>query len=249
MVFSCARQQGLPAVLVREGFPQAKGGYHRRKPPIPAPLGEFNTAAAAVFVHIRGLSVFFAQVDCTTLRQSAQVIGFFYLAGYGTRKVPNFFTQENSMSSKSSIDEQSVRERLEFILQEIHENEDPDELNAYRAMFRKNVSLFHRSYVAAYLLKNMKGVFKSSPKKSLRGDLVTLFIGIGKSRRVFPKDLIGLILDTTSVKKENIGAIKILENYSFVEVAPEDAENLIGTLNGMTYRGRTLNVNYAKKKD
>lgn len=153
------------------------------------------------------------------------------------------------MSEKITLDETEVAQRLEAILEDIHENENPEELNAYRALFRKHVSFFHRSYVAAYLIKNMKGGPRPAPRKSNRTDLVSLFVGIGKSRRVYPKDLVGLVLDTTTAKKDDIGTIKILENYSFIEVAPEQADSIISTLNGMTYRGRTLNVNYAKKKD
>lgn len=153
------------------------------------------------------------------------------------------------MSGKHALEEAAVFEQLEGILQDIHENENPDVLNAYRALFRKKVSVFHRSYVAAYLLKNMNPGFKPPAKKTERVDLVSLFVGIGKSRRVYPKDLVGLILDTTAARKEDIGSIKILDNYSFVEVAPEKADSIISTLNGMTYRGRTLNVNFAKKRD
>jgi len=161
-----------------------------------------------------------------------------------------FGPRGEDMSKKDfAIDKNNIQEKLELIIREIHDNEDPEELNLYRAMFRKHVSLFRRGYVAAYLLKYMQGGVRPSVRKSTITDLVTPFIGIGKSRRVYPKDLVGLILDTTSAQKEDIGIIKILDNYSFVEVAPEHGENIINTLNGMTYRGRTLNVNFAKKKD
>jgi ATP-dependent RNA helicase DeaD len=152
--------------------------------------------------------------------------------------------------SRKDIDTELLKERLGEILQEIHDSEDPEELNLYRSIFKKHVSMFRRSYVTAYLMKYyLAGAPKSSPKKSSRTDLVSLFVGIGKSRRVYPKDLVGLILDTTPAKKDDIGVIKILDNYSFVEIAPEKADAIIQNLNGMTYRGRTLNVNYAKKKD
>lgn len=151
---------------------------------------------------------------------------------------------------KYEIDNDTLKNRLAEILQEIHDSEDPEELNQYKSLFKKHVSLFRRSYVTAYLMKYyLAGAPKSAPKKSTRTDLVSLFVGIGKSRRVYPKDLVGLILDTTPAKKDDIGIIKILDNYSFVEIAPEKADEIIRNLNGMTYRGRTLNVNYAKKKD
>ncbi|WP_037546129.1 DbpA RNA binding domain-containing protein [Spirochaeta lutea] len=152
------------------------------------------------------------------------------------------------MSKNASINEDALQAQLEGIIRDIQENEDPEEMNAYRAAFRKNVSFFNRSYVAAYLLKYAKGQ-RPSPRKSTRTDLVTLFVGIGKSRRVFPRDLVGLILEHCGGNKDDIGNIKILDNYSFVDIAPQYAEEIIAALNGTSYRGRNLNVNYAKKKD
>jgi hypothetical protein len=153
------------------------------------------------------------------------------------------------MSSREKINEDALKAQLEAIVKDIQENEDPEEMNAIRAVFRKNVSFFHRSYVAAYMLKYLKGHRPAPSRKTSRTDLVTLFVGIGKSRRVYPRDLVGLILEHCKGNKEDIGNIKILDNYSFVDIAPEYADAVISAINGITYRGRTLNVNFAKKKD
>jgi hypothetical protein len=77
-----------------------------------------------------------------------------------------------------------------------------------------------------------------------------LFISIGRNRRVFPREILGLIGSKTSVPREDIGSIRILDNYSFVQVRDSAAEQIIEALNGVVFRGRTLTVNYAKlKKD
>jgi len=73
-----------------------------------------------------------------------------------------------------------------------------------------------------------------------------LFFSVGRSRRVFPREILGIINSKTAISKEDIGAIRILDNYSFVQVRDSVAEKIIEALNGMNFRGRTLTVNYAK---
>jgi hypothetical protein len=73
-----------------------------------------------------------------------------------------------------------------------------------------------------------------------------LFFSVGRSRRVYPREILGLINAKTAIAREDIGAIRILDNYSFVQVRDIVAEKIIEALNGVTFRGRTLAVNYAK---
>jgi len=75
-----------------------------------------------------------------------------------------------------------------------------------------------------------------------------LFISIGKNRRLFPREVITLIMSKTSTPREDIGIIRILDNYSFVQVRDEKADEIITALTGLRFRGRTLTVNYAKPK-
>ena len=75
-----------------------------------------------------------------------------------------------------------------------------------------------------------------------------LFISIGKNRRLFPREVITLIMSKTSAAREDIGIIRILDNYSFVQVKDTKADEIIEKLTGHRFRGRTLTVNYAKPK-
>jgi hypothetical protein len=75
-----------------------------------------------------------------------------------------------------------------------------------------------------------------------------LFISIGKNRRLYPREVITLIMSKTAVSREDIGVIRILDNYSFVQVRDTKADEIIKALNGIRFRGRTLTVNYAKPK-
>ncbi|MFW6364272.1 MAG: DbpA RNA binding domain-containing protein [Spirochaeta sp.] len=77
----------------------------------------------------------------------------------------------------------------------------------------------------------------------------TIFISIGKNRRVFPRDLIGLFSSVDGVNPEKIGDIRILDNYSFVTIDPEIAPAVITALHNSDFRGRKLTVNFARKKN
>ncbi|MCL2879443.1 MAG: DbpA RNA binding domain-containing protein [Treponema sp.] len=79
-------------------------------------------------------------------------------------------------------------------------------------------------------------------------DSKRIFISIGRNRRVFPREILGLIISKTGASRDDIGAIRILENYSFVQVRDTIAEKIIEVLNGCVFRGRTLTVNFAKTR-
>jgi hypothetical protein len=79
-------------------------------------------------------------------------------------------------------------------------------------------------------------------------DGVSLFVSIGRNRKVYPKDLIHLFANTGKVDRNLIGDIKILDNYSFITINRKASETAIDNLDGIDYRGRKLTVNFAKKK-
>ena len=77
----------------------------------------------------------------------------------------------------------------------------------------------------------------------------TIFIGIGRNRRVFPRDLLGLLVSVAGLDRERVGEIRVFTSYSFVQLYTEDCEKTIAALNGYDYRGRKLSVSYSRKAD
>jgi hypothetical protein len=193
------------------------------------------------------------------------------------------------MSVTPVINEEKVKSLLDTLLKNIQTEADPYLLNQYRALIRKNVSFFQRSYLAAYLLmlqdrpqgrqrrsggdkfrgrpnfRNNSAVNAAEPGEG--GDSARqgqrqapasmalpeeessrLFINIGRNRRVFPREILGLIGAKTSIAKEDIGLITIMNNYSFVQVRNSVAAELMDALNGVSFRGKTLTVNYARPR-
>ncbi len=168
-----------------------------------------------------------------------------------------------------NIDEKKIKAFLNDVMDEIGAYSDVTELNELRSLFRKNVPLSKRAYVAAFLIKQLQS--GSSSFHSQRGDArqhskyprtparpriilapevsTSLFVGIGRRRRIFPKDLITLLMQTAEIERERIGEIRILDNYSFVQVMEEDAEMIIEKVNNTMFRGRPLAVSHSYKTE
>ncbi len=77
----------------------------------------------------------------------------------------------------------------------------------------------------------------------------TIFISIGRNRRVYPRDLVGLLVSVAGLDRDRIGDIRVLANYSFVQLFKDDTDKAIAALNGYDYRGRKLAVSFSRQKD
>ncbi|MDR1211188.1 MAG: DbpA RNA binding domain-containing protein [Spirochaetaceae bacterium] len=178
----------------------------------------------------------------------------------------------------SRIDKEKLTAYIKDLVEKIHTEADVGLLNAYRSAFRKGTSFFNRSYVAAYLLMQSEaargGKFRasrSSGASSARSpgalfqkgkdqgkndegrvslpeeESARLFISIGRNRRVYPREILSLITGA-GASRDDVGTIRILDNYSFVQVRNTAADSIIDALHGKTFRGRTLTVNYARNR-
>jgi hypothetical protein len=140
------------------------------------------------------------------------------------------------------FDPESTAQQLRDIVRRIHEEEDPTEMNQYKRFIKKHVSIFARGYFTAYLFKQLVG---GSAAPSSRA---SIFVSAGRNRRVHARDLMTLFTSADGVTRDDIGQIKVLDNYSFVEVDGSKAKCAIDSLNGTEFRGRKLTVNYARRK-
>ena len=87
------------------------------------------------------------------------------------------------------------------------------------------------------------------PRRSLPEDeAATLFVSAGRNRRAYARELLALIVQESGVDKEDIGELRILDNFSFIQVRKGIADEIISSLDGKDFRGRPLSVSYAKPK-
>jgi hypothetical protein len=96
-----------------------------------------------------------------------------------------------------------------------------------------------------------RGEPRGEARAEARGGSVfaQLFVSIGRNRRVFARDLNALFTETLSLAPGDIGGVRVFEKYSFVDIVPARAEEAIAKLSGTELKGRTITVNYAKKKE
>jgi len=178
----------------------------------------------------------------------------------------------------AQFDKEKAEKKLKVILERMQSDTDAALLKEYHKIYKKEFSLFKRSWAAAWLFMNYdlnetssahdsgknrvqqenKTEKHEKTDKCASADIEAvlpeeeskrLFISIGKNRRLYPRELITFISSKTSAAKEDIGIIRILDNYSFVQVRDTKADEIIEALNGIRFRGRTLTVNFAKLKN
>ncbi len=82
-----------------------------------------------------------------------------------------------------------------------------------------------------------------------RSGLIQLFVSIGRNRRVFPRDLKDFFMDRLKLRSDEIGSVRVFDKYSFVEISSARAEEAISRLSSTDFKGKTITVNYAKKKE
>lgn len=163
-------------------------------------------------------------------------------------------SQENLNMKKPEklVDQAEIETNIKNFVKNIVENEDPDLLNMYKTLFKKYTPLSKRGYMSAYLLKAAcSGIapLKTAQKRSIDPDKTTLFISVGKNRRVFPKDIARLFQSRLDLEPSDIGMIKVLESYSFMDIAKDHADRAIELLNGEEFKGRKITVNHARKRN
>lgn len=166
------------------------------------------------------------------------------------REKENLHRDKNSSrESKMTEDEEKrAKIKIEEIIGIIKEGEDPLILKDYKKLIRKYVPFHIRGYFLAFLFKNLVQGRSAKQNKSI-GNMQTVFINIGKTRRVYPKDLLLFFQKSLSLANDQIGSIKVLANYSFVDLDKKVAAEAVEHLDGKTFRGKKIIVNFARKKE
>jgi len=87
------------------------------------------------------------------------------------------------------------------------------------------------------------------PARESGAQFTQLFVNAGRNRRVYARDLTALFQERLGLSAGEIGAVRVFDKYSFVEVAAARAAEAVQRLSGVELRGRPLNVEVAKRKE
>ena len=175
----------------------------------------------------------------------------FLAALISEQEAENLNTLQESIQMKAEHqafpqNEEILKGKLQSIVDHIKHEEDPEILNRYKKIIKKSVPFHMRAYLSAYLFKIS---MEDRRQKTLAPEHQTLFISVGKNRKVFPRDLIRLFKKHLEMKSGDIGNIKVLDNYSFVDIPKDLAPKAIEKMDGIEFRGRNITVNFARKKN
>ena len=72
--------------------------------------------------------------------------------------------------------------------------------------------------------------------------------GVGRMHNVAPKDIVGAIAGETGIPGKAIGAIRILDTYSFVEIPREHAQEVYTIMKERTIRNQPTGIEPASGK-
>jgi ATP-dependent RNA helicase DeaD len=78
-------------------------------------------------------------------------------------------------------------------------------------------------------------------------EMTKLWIGLGRSQRIGPGDLVGAIANEARINSREIGAIDIADNFSLVEVSSALAANVVSAMRGKTIRGNKVSIRIDRK--
>ena len=196
--------------------------------------------------------------------------------------------------------------KIQMIASKIRIDSNPEELETFKKLIRKNVPLFDRRNFTAYLLREALNAGKPAaakertdskpkqaaaprptrdaadaprpprpkretapaPKKDVnesvdgngrkadadRPEVVipegakTLYLNIGKMKRLYAKELSQLLQTELGITREDIYSVRIHDKYSFITLSEPHAELAIAKLNGMDIKGRIAAVSYSNKE-
>ena len=94
-----------------------------------------------------------------------------------------------------------------------------------------------------------KQIGSPPPVASAPGRFTRLFVGAGKNQKIRPADIVGAIAGESGVPSSAIGAIRISETFSVVEVPDDRADDIITAMRGASLRGRKTVVRRDRVSD
>ncbi len=189
------------------------------------------------------------------------------------RKETLFMDQEKKLAPSN---EEITAGKLQLLTAKVKVDSNPEELEMLKKVFKKNVSFTQRGNVTAFLLREYLGkapaAKKSAPKaerapkkakessteekpkraprpaQEIPEGARTLYINIGKMRRLYARELSQVFQDTLSITRDDIYSVRVHDKYSFVTLNEENAQKAIELLNGKEIRGRVASVSYSNKE-
>lgn len=178
------------------------------------------------------------------------------------------------MSNDKNGGNEILIDKIKETVEKIKNDKNPEQLDQIRKLVKKNVPFTLRGYFSAYLVReflnntrtnrkpntNKAKQFTLSPQtqnnaktnneEHFNNDKIkTLYLNIGKIKRLFAKDLSKMLQEELNINREDIYFLKVHDKYSFISMSEENCEKAIELLNGKEINGRIAKINYSNRKE
>lgn len=154
-------------------------------------------------------------------------------------------------------------QKIRELVEEMKLYNNPQELEDIKKIIKKNVPMMMRGYLLAYLYVTRSGntaaktakpakahstEHKAAQKPALE-NATSFYINIGKLSKGSAHEMVDFICEKTGLSSEDILQVAYKQNYSFVYIRSDKTEGVIEAVNGQTYKGRKVKMNFSKDKD
>jgi ATP-dependent RNA helicase DeaD len=167
--------------------------------------------------------------------------------------------EENKMgklmiSVKKIISDGELSRFSSYIEQNLEEiNSEGDEENfvtpmEFAAALLKMVAEPNGTESAAAIAKAPEPFEAEEEDPGAEEGYVRLFINVGHKDHILPGNIVQSIASTSGLPGKLIGAIDILDSYTFVEVPREYAHQVLDSMKNYTLKGRKVNIERSNKR-
>ena len=154
-------------------------------------------------------------------------------------------------------------QKIRELVEEMKLYNNPQELEDMKKIMKKNVPLMMRGYLLAYLYvtrngsasqktakaQNTEKPERKAQQKPAVENATSFYINIGKISKGSAHDMVDFICEKTGLCSEDILSVAYKQNYSFVYIRNDKIDGVIEAVNGQTYKGRKVKMNFSKEKD
>ncbi|HCX65200.1 MAG TPA: ATP-dependent RNA helicase [Eubacteriaceae bacterium] len=126
------------------------------------------------------------------------------------------------------------------------ENYQPIEIAA--ALLKMELELPEKDDVDRRAFEKKPGGGQKGGFKRSNESMVKMFINMGKKDNLSPKDVVGSIAGETSISGKNIGSIDIHDEYSFVEIPKDYADEVLRVMKKKAIKGKKVVIEKAKAR-
>lgn len=157
-----------------------------------------------------------------------------------------------------TINDTEKGRRIRELVEEMKLYNNPQELEEMKKLMKKNVPFMMRGYLLAYLYVTRSGRTAAKPahqerkaaqSKPALDNAVSFYINIGKISKGSAREMVDFICEKSGLAPEDIVSVAYKQNYSFVYIRKDRTDGVIEAVNGQTYKGRKVKMNFSKEKE